>query len=167
MKLSKIFLIISFVIAAFLFVVSITINAQEKKISEKELPAAVKTAFYKKYPKAEIKGLSTETENGKIYFEIESMDGKVRRDLLFTQKGKIVEIEETISSTNLPKGSLQAIEKKFHGAKVERVEKVTSGSKITYELSVTGKEADYEVILNKSGKIIKSKKANSEEGDKD
>ncbi len=141
--------------------------AQEKKISEKDVPAAVLNSFHKAYPKAEIKGLSTETEKGKKFFEIESMDGTVRRDLLFTPAGKIAEIEETVPSSELPSGALQSIEKKIPGAKVERAEKVTSGSKVTYELSVTGTKGKYGVVLNKDGKIMTSRKVKSEEGDED
>ena len=141
--------------------------AQEKKISEKDVPAAVLNSFHKAYPKAEIKGLSTEKEHGKKYFEIESMDGMVRRDLLFTPAGKIAEIEETIPASELPEGAMQSIEKKIPGAKVDRAEKVTSGSKVTYELSVTGKNGKYGVVLNKDGKIMTSRKVKSEEGDED
>ncbi len=166
MKLSKLFLITG--LGAMFLLIGITNTfAQEKKVSEKDLPTAVLNSFHKTYPKAEIKGLSTETEKGSKYFEIESVDGTIKRDLLFTKAGKIVEIEETIPSSDLPKGSLQAIEEKIPGAKVDRAEKVTSGSKVTYELSVAGKSAKYEVVLNKKGKIIKSKKVNSEEGDED
>ena len=167
MKFMKTLILFSFVAAAFLLTASTNVFAQEKKISEKEVPAAVLSAFHKAYPKAEIKGLSTETEKGKKYFEVESIDGTVKRDLLFTPAGKIAEIEETVPSSELPKGSVQSIEKKIAGAKIERAEKVTSGTKVTYELSVTGKNGKFGVVLNKEGKIIKSSKANSEEGDED
>ncbi len=163
-------LIISLVIvAAFLFSVSANVSAQDKKITEKEVPAAVLDSFHKAYPKAAIKGLSTETEKGKRYFEVESVDGTVSRDLLFTPAGKIAEIEETIPSSDLPKGSVQSIGKKIPGAKIERAEKVTSGTKITFELLVTTAKTKYEVTLNKDGKVVKSEKmkAKSEEKESD
>ncbi|MDE3059182.1 MAG: PepSY-like domain-containing protein [Bacteroidota bacterium] len=166
MKTLKVFSLLS-VAAILLPTASTTILAQEKKISEKELPAAVLSSFHKAYPKAEITGASTETEKGKKYFEIESMDGSVRRDLLFTSAGTIAEIEETIPSSELPGGALQAIEKKISGAKVNRAEKVISGSRVSYELSVTGTNGKYGVILNKDGKIIKSRKMKSSEEEED
>jgi hypothetical protein len=67
--------------------------AQEKRIKEKDLPVAVTKAFHTEYPAAKIIGTSTEVEKGVTYFEIESMDGKVRRDLLYTKEGKRSEIE--------------------------------------------------------------------------
>ncbi len=167
MRFIKSLFISSFVAAAFILTANINLFAQDKKITEKEVPAAVLDSFHKTYPKAEIKGLSTETEKGKKYFEVESVDGTVKRDLLFTPAGKIAEIEETIPSSDLPKGSVQSIEKKIPGAKIESAEKVTSGSKVTYELSVTGKKGKFGVVLNKEGKIIKSGKVNGEERDED
>jgi hypothetical protein len=163
MKTTKALAKISLVIAVSLLFFSASMIAQEKKITEKEVPAAVLNSFHKAYPKAEIKGLSTEKEHGKKYFEIESMDGTVRRDLLFTPSGKIAEIEETIPASELPNGAMQSIEKKIPGAKVEHAEKVTSGSKVTYELSVTGTKGKYGVVLNNDGKVVTSRKAKGEE----
>ncbi len=167
MKISRMMLIISFISSAFLFFACTSVIAQEKEITKKDLPSSVETAFHKKYPKARIKGLSTEIEHGKKYYEIESVDGKTRRDLLYTKNGKIVEVEETVSSTDLPKGSVKLIENKFPKAEITRAEKVTSGSKVTYELAIKSKENRYEVVLNKEGKIIKNNKVNDEEGDED
>ena len=162
-KISIVFFILSiFILGAY----SCTL-AQDKKISKKNVPQAVLNSFHKTYPKAVIKGLSTETEKGKTYFEIESVDGNVNRDLLYTAAGKIAEIEETIASSELPKMSMQLIEKKFPDAKIEKAERNTSGSKVTYELAVASKKGKFEVVLNKEGKIIKSKKASAEEADGD
>lgn len=156
-----------FVLSIFLLGTYSGTFAQDKKISKKNVPQAVLNSFHKTYPKAVIKGMSTETEKGKTFFEIESVDGKVNRDLLYTAAGKIAEIEETIASSELPKMSMQLIEKKFPGAKIEKAERNTSGSKVIYELAITSKKGKFEVVLNKEGKIIKSKKASAEEGDGD
>lgn len=156
-----------FALSIFLFGAYSGTHAQDKKVTKKNVPKAVLNSFYKTYPKAVIKGMSTETEKGRTYFEIESVDGNVNRDLLYTAAGKTAEIEETIPSSGLPKMSMQVIEKKFPGAKVEKIEKNTRDSKVTYDLSLTGKKGKFEVVLNKEGKIIKSTKTSAEEGDGD
>ncbi len=166
MKLLKIFLTF-FVFSIFLIGTHSGTFAQDKKISKENVPQAVLNSFHKTYPKAVIKGMSTETEKGRTYFEIESIDGKINRDLLYTAAGNVAEIEETIPSSELPKMSMQLIEQKFPGAKIEKAERNTSGSKVTYELNVTSKKGKFEVVLNKEGKIIKSQKASAEEGDGD
>jgi len=68
-------------------------EAGENKAPDlKILPAAVLDAFKTAYPKAVIKGTSKETEKGVTYYEIESVDGKLNRDLLYTADGKAAEI---------------------------------------------------------------------------
>ncbi len=167
MKLTKLFILFSFALSIILISAGANSFAQEKKISMKELPPAVLNSFHKTYPKAKIKGLSTETEKGKTYFEIESMDGTTRRDLLYTPDGKAAEIEETIPSSELPKGSVQAIEKKIPGAKITHAERNIRGTKTTYELSVMSMKAKYEVVLDNAGKIVSDRKVTKEENDND
>ncbi len=162
MKLSNSFIFSSLLVVAFLLTISLNLFAQEKQISKKEVPTAVLKSFKKEYPKARIKGLSTETENGKSYFEIESIDGKVRRDLLYSSDGKIAEIEETITTSNLPKESIRSIQKKIPGGKIEKAERVISDSKVNFELKVTRKKATYEVVLDSTGKVVKAEKINKE-----
>ncbi len=166
MKLLKIFLA-CFVLSISLIGIYSRMFAQDKKISKKNVPQAVLNSFHKTYPKAVIKGMSTETEKGKTYFEIESVDGNVNRDLLYTATGKVAEIEETIPSSELPKMSMKLIEKKFPSAKIEKAERNISGSKVTYELAITAKNGKFVVVLNKEGKLIKSQKASAEESDGD
>lgn len=139
--------------------------AQEKKISEKEVPTAVLDAFHKSYPKAEIKGTNMEIEKGKKCYEIESIDGTFEKDILYTAAGNTVEIEETIPASELPKDAAKSIKKKFPDGKTGKFEKVTSGSKITYEFIVESKKQKFEVTLNKDGKIVKSEKVHGNSGD--
>ena len=74
MKLkNNLLLIISLV---FILLSTSSLFAQEKKINKKELPQAVLNSFQKDYPNATIKAASIENENGKIYYEIESLEGR-------------------------------------------------------------------------------------------
>ena len=73
-----------------------------KAVDLKILPPAVLKAFKTAYPNAVITGASKETENGVTLYEVESVDGKLNRDLLYTADGKATEIEETIAPENLP-----------------------------------------------------------------
>ena len=68
-------------------------QAQEKKINIKALPRAVRAAFQQTYPKATMTGAATEVEDGKTIYEVESIDGTINRDLLFTEKGEVYERE--------------------------------------------------------------------------
>ncbi|MCL5029690.1 MAG: PepSY-like domain-containing protein [Bacteroidetes bacterium] len=165
MRFVKTLILFSFIVVAFSFSVNSNVFAQEKKISEKEVPAAVLNAFHKAYPKAEIKGLSTETEKGKKYFEVESIEGTKHIDLLITKTGNITEIEETIPTDQIPGSVMKTLEAKFKGLKIEKAEKVTNGAVSNYELVIESKAGKHEVKLNAAGKLLKSEKIKKDESD--
>ncbi|HUX60893.1 MAG TPA: PepSY-like domain-containing protein [Ignavibacteriaceae bacterium] len=148
--------------AAIILVTSISLFAQEKKITKKDVPVNVMTTFQKAYPKAVVKGTSIEKEHGKKYYEIESMEGSKHIDLLITSAGKITEIEETISTDQIPGSIMKTLGAKFKGLKVEKAEKVTHGSVSDYELVIESKSGKHEVKLNVAGKLLKTEKVGKE-----
>ena len=162
MKVTKVLAVSSLIVAAILFLSCTSMYAQEKKISQKEVPVAVMSAFHKAYPKAEIKGTSAETEKGKKYFEIESMEGTKHIDLLITKSGVITEVEETIPVDQLPSNVMKTLEAKFKGLKIEKAEKVSHGSVSNYELVIESKTGKHEVKLNEAGKLLKTEKVGKE-----
>jgi hypothetical protein len=104
---------------------------EEKKLTTKDLPAVVLSAFEKSYPKATIKGVGSETEGGVTYFEIESVDGTLKRDLLYTPDGKAVEIEETVGLKDLPEAARQTIAKDYPKSEMKKAEKVMRDAVVT------------------------------------
>ena len=139
--------------------------AQEKKISQRELPAAVRTAFEKTYPHAKIQGASEEVEKGKKLYEIESTDGTVRRNLLLEADGTIVEIEEEIAVSELPATVKATIQKKYPSDKIEMVEKITRGSTEEYELLLLAGKTTREVVVGSDGVIRTREKENDDENE--
>ena len=165
MKLKNILVFITCL--AFVMLSASSLFAQEKKIDKKDLPKDVLTAFQKSYPDATIKGASIEKEHGKTYYEIESMDGSQRRDLLYTKTGKVAEIEETLASNDIPGFVKSSVMKKYPNCEISKAEKVTSGKKINYELVVKQGEKKHEVVLDSKGNINKMEKMKKESGEKE
>jgi len=141
-------------------------RAGEKKISKKQIPAAVLSAFQTAYPHATIKGQSVETENGKKFFEIESVDGKTKRDLLYTPDGKAVEVEESLEISTLPDEMKSAISKEYPKGKIIKAEKVTSDTSVTYEFQVKVGKKIKGLLLDPSGKLLKGGKEDAEKEEK-
>ena len=138
----------------------------EKKITKKDLPSAILTAFEKGYPKAQITGVSKETEDSTTYFEIESRDGKIRRDLLYKADGTVKEIEERVTEAELPAAIRQAVAKEYPKGRIQKGEKTTRDNAIEYELIVKIGKDKMEVVLDESGKILKTeKKSGTEEAE--
>jgi uncharacterized membrane protein YkoI len=121
----------------------------------KILPPAVLKAFQAAYPKAVIKAASKETENGLTLYEVESVDGQINRDLLYTADGKATEIEETVAPENLPAPVKQTLAKEYPGAKVLKAEILTKDGIKLFELSIQAKDKTVEATIDPQGKIIK------------
>jgi hypothetical protein len=130
----------------------------EKKIPKKDVPTAVMLAFQKAYPKAQIVGTSRETEDSTFYFEIESRDGKVKRDLLYKADGTVKEIEESVTNAELPAAIREAIAKEYPKGVIQKGEKTTRDNVVEYELIVKNGKDKMEVVLNETGKIVKTEK---------
>jgi hypothetical protein len=142
----------------------LTVFAQgEKKISPKKLPSVVLNAFQKSYPSAKIKGASTEVENGKTIYEVESVDGKIGRDLLYAEDGKVLEIEETVPVKDLPDGVAKAVKKELPSGKIQKSEKLTKGETVQFEFVVLVEKEKHEVVVDPSGKIVKNSKMKATE----
>lgn len=67
--------------------------AAEKKVKLAELPARVQKTVQEQTKNAQLKGLSKEVENGKTFYEIETIVNGKSRDLLVDPSGQIVEVE--------------------------------------------------------------------------
>jgi len=119
----------------------------------KILPEAVLNAFKAAYPNAVIKGASKEVENGVTLFEVESMDGTVGRNLIYTAQGKVNEIEEVIAPADLPAAVQQTLAKEFPGYKILTAETLTKGAAKQFELSIQVKDEKIGVTIDPAGKI--------------
>jgi hypothetical protein len=144
-------------------------TAQEKKISKKDVPPAVLAAFEKAYPHAKIRGTSTEVENGKTYFEIESVDGIQARDILYLADGTLTEIEEVVSPGTLPAPVKTAVVKEFARAKIAKAEKTTKGTEVSYEVHVSLGSKTGSIVVDPSGKVLEKNplKAKKEKAEKE
>ena len=125
--------------------------AGERQIERKEVPAAVLAAFAGAYPKADIKGYSTEEENGQTVYEIESVEGLVTRDVTYTADGAVVSLEETLDTSALPRKVKSALKKTFPKGKVLKAEKVTKGSVVAYEFQIELNGQKTEVVFDPQG----------------
>jgi hypothetical protein len=103
-----------------------------------ELPAPVKDAFKKSYPKALIRGTAKETEDGKTVYEVESVENGNARDLMYNADGTVISIEEAMNAADLPAPVSAALKKLYPTATITVAEKVTEGKTIQYDLQLKG-----------------------------
>jgi len=139
------------VLAALVLGVTAAPLAGERQIERKDVPAAVLAAFAGAFPKAEIKGYSTEEENGQTVYEIESVEGLVTRDVTYTADGAVVSLEETLDTSALPRGVKSALKKTFPKGKVLKAERITKGTVVTYEFQIELNGQKTEVVFDPQG----------------
>jgi len=112
-------------------------ESEEHAIQEAQVPAAVRNAFRHAWPTARATKYTSEHENGRTVYEIESVDGTVHRDLLLAADGAILETETQVAPAQLPAPVRTAAE--AHGAHINVAELVVTGRDTTYEISIRGK----------------------------
>jgi hypothetical protein len=124
-----------------------------RTIPKKDVPEAVIKAFNTTYPNGSVKRYAKETENGKTFYEIESIDGTISRDLLFSPNGNIEEIEEKISSDSIPNAIRDSLAVKYRNASIISAEKITNGNKVAYSVVISVKSKKREIVFDADGSI--------------
>jgi uncharacterized membrane protein YkoI len=128
-------------------------DAAEKKLSLKNLPPAVRATVEAESKNATVKGLSSEKENGKTVYELETLVNGRTRDLMIDAGGKVYIVEDQLDLDKAPAPVRAALEAK---GKVVTLESVRENGNTTYEGQVqpkTGKKITLELDAN--GKPIK------------
>jgi hypothetical protein len=155
------------IVALLVVACSIQAKAQEKKITKKHVPQAVLNAFQKAYPDAKVEGYSTEKENGKTYYEVESMKGEYTLDVSYLSDGTTAEVEEGVAPNDLPSPVIHAVKAKYPKGKILRAEKRTADNAVTYEMRIRTGKTHIGLQIDPSGKIIKEHKAKSKKEEKE
>ena len=142
------------------FTVLYTIQAQEKS-KKVEVPAAVKSAFEVKYPKAEkVKwGLEKQGE-----YEAEFVLNGIESSANFDSKGQFIESETEIKESELPQAIKTALSKDYSGYKIGDVAKSTNSSGVvSYEMEASKGKDKFEISFDNNGKLLNKKTAKEEE----
>jgi hypothetical protein len=147
-------------VICFLFILCFTSTGltQEQSLKKKDVPRAVLEAFQKAYPKATVKGFSREVEEGKVLYEVESVEGKIHRDISYNPDGSVITLEETLPVSELPEAVRSSMKTDYPQATITRCEKVTEGQTVKYELAIHSGQTKSEVVFDAEGKILKTEK---------
>lgn len=122
--------------------------ANAQKVSDKDVPAMVKSALQKNYPNAKELKWEKEKGNYEVGFELAKTDYSV----LIDASGNILETEIEIKMDALPANAKAYVSKNYAGQKIREVAKITnSKGVVTYEVEVKGKD----LIFDNSGAFIK------------
>lgn len=137
---------------AFLMVASlITSFAIAQKLSEKDVPQPVKTAFQKSYPTAKEVKWDKEGSDYEASFDFNETDYSV----LFDANGSIVETEAEIEISQLPKSVTEYVTTHYKGQKIKEAAKITDAKGVdTYEAEIKGMD----LLFDSKGNFVKQLK---------
>jgi uncharacterized membrane protein YkoI len=139
-------------LSGILMTVALLAGAAETKIKLADLPAPVQKTIQEQTKNAELKGLSKEVENGKTFYEVETIVNGKSRDLLVDPSGRIVELEEATTIESVPAAVKAALAPK---GKILRIETVTKGNAVSYEAVVSNNGKKSEIAVEADGTIKK------------
>ncbi len=137
---------------ALILLATMSLTAGDSKpIPKKDVPAQVMEAFKRAYPSATLKAISSEKRDGKICYELESLDGKQKRDLIYAADGSVMEIEESIPLSALPEPVKKAMADQHPKAVLKSAEKLIRGTNITFEVIAAEGKKSGEFLFDSNG----------------
>lgn len=145
---------LSAVVLAGLIVTS-TVAAQERKITRRDLPAAVARTVAAQRHGARVRGYSEEKENGQTFYEAELVLHGRSKDILIDTSGAVVEVEEQVDLTALPEAVQAGLRAGAGSGRITKVESLTKlGQLVAYEANVTTGGKRSEVQVGPDGKPL-------------
>jgi uncharacterized membrane protein YkoI len=135
-----------------LAVFAASVLAAEKKVALESLPPAVHAAVKEQTKNATLVGVSTEKEKGRTTYEVETKVNGKSRDVVLSQTGALMEVEEEVDLDSIPAPAKAAIRKRAAGGVIVKVEKLTAGAAVSYEAAIKTKAGkNIEVGVNADG----------------
>lgn len=130
-------------------------QAQEKRVSRSQLPAAVEKTVAVQSRNATVRGFSEEKEDGQTFYEAELLVDGHTKDVLMDRDGAIVEIEEQVPIESLPLDVRQGLQAKARKGRLLKVEKLTKKDHlVAYEAKVLTNGKKSEVQVGPDGKLL-------------
>lgn len=114
---------------------------------QQDIPTAVLDALKAKYPEA--KNVEWEVKNG--VYEADFDLAKVEYEVCVSKEGKILKVEQDITSDDVPAAVLAKMQADAKDGKLEDIEKVEIGKTVYYKADVDSKAGDFKVVYSASG----------------
>lgn len=131
------------------------VAARDKLLKKSELPSAVREAADKQTQGAEVRGYSSEIENGKLEYEVKMTVNGHLRDVSIAPDGRILEIEDEVTLDSLPANVHAALARKAGKGTITRVESLTKNGKlVAYEAQIRSGTRHSEIQVGPDGKPL-------------
>ena len=138
------------------------VASEERGSTIKDIPQPVLEAVHevlqKVYPAATEFEYEEESVDGKIAYEVQFKDKGKKFELLYSANGALIETEEEIRISKLPKVVVKSIKKEHPHAKLKEAEQILNpdGTVRAYEVEFSDGKKQFELEIDPSGVILKT-----------
>ncbi len=130
-------------------------QAAEQRIARSRLPVPVRDAVDRESKGASVKGYSKEVENGKTFYEVETVRNGKSRDVLVNAAGTLVEVEEEVDRAALPEKIQTGLKRAAENQKIVKTELVTKRNSRIYEAVIQNGTKSFEIQVDSNGERVK------------
>ena len=158
---------LNLLVLAFLLLFAMQVMASDDaEVKETDVPKAVLNVFKTAHPQTEIAGFDKEVVYGKTLYEVETVQGKVEKDFIYSEDGTLVKTDEEISVEALPESVIRTVKSTYPDCEFDEAEKITRGSTIEYEIVIeVGEDNEFELLVSSDGQILSSDQMDEDEDD--
>ena len=155
--MSTICRLVSFGCCLLLFALPLT---GQEKVSPDKLPEKVSQALKRRFPSAQVQQITRETEDGKVVYDIEMVQGGTKHEMDCQEDGTIVDIQNEIPVKDLPAAAVTAIAAKHPGSKIKEVGEIlivqgTAEKRDHFEVLIEdSNKKEVELTISLDGKIV-------------
>ena len=141
--------------------IAISITSYSQDLQEDQVPAEVKSAFVKKFPKA----ANAKWELEDAWYEASFRMNGTKTSASFDKSGKWEETETEMKVSEVPVTVVASVNKQYPGYKIKEAEKVESARHgKCYELEIEKDKDAWELLVNAKGEVLKQE---AETGEKE
>lgn len=123
-------------------------SANAQSLKDTQVPPVIKNSLEKLHPGAKVEKWEKEGNN----YEAEFHSNKTEMSIVIGPNGQLIQTEEEIATTELPKAVNEYVTKNLNGKKVKEAAKITDAKgNVNYEAEIDG--ADF--IFDAAGTFLK------------
>ena len=130
-------------------------GAEEKRISQAQLPPLVQTAVHEESKGAMIRGFLVDKEQGSKIYEVELVAEGRSKNISLDANGHVLQVEEEVSMDSLPVAAQQGLAAATGDGVIDKIESLTKrGALVAYEAVVKTGAKWSKIFVGPQGKRL-------------
>ncbi|MEH0154071.1 PepSY-like domain-containing protein [Limibacter armeniacum] len=130
---------------------------------DREVPVAVSSTFQQMFPKVSHLQWEMEDNNWEAEFKVKGSEYSAN----FDTNGKWLETEVAIAISDLPQPVSGTLKDRFPACKTKEVEKVSTPKGTSFEVVLTCKDGQSEILLDSTGTVLLEERIKAKDNEKE